>query len=87
MNKKINILIKALERQYGAPVQISIEKPKEAEAILYTGYMKRDIPGGSLESQSISVIGEGRYNSFLDALKETVNKMIDENKRIPGFSQ
>jgi len=40
MNKKIHSLIKALERQYGSAVQISVEKPKETEAILYTGYMK-----------------------------------------------
>ncbi|MDP3698439.1 MAG: hypothetical protein Q8R47_02535 [Nanoarchaeota archaeon] len=34
MDKKIRSLIKALERQYGSPVQISLERPKETEVIL-----------------------------------------------------
>ena len=37
MNKKIRSLIKVLERQYGSPVQISVEKPKETKYVLKTG--------------------------------------------------
>jgi len=34
MNRKIRSLIKALEREYGTPVQISVEKPKETEVLV-----------------------------------------------------
>lgn len=34
MDKRIHSLIRALEREYGAPVQVSVERPKETEIIL-----------------------------------------------------
>src|SRR3989344_6987888 len=44
MKKEIHPLIKALEQQYGVPVQISIERPKETEQVLERDYKKVIFP-------------------------------------------
>ncbi len=61
MKKKIYALIKALEQQYGVPVQVSVEKPKETEQVLERGYQKIIFPTtrkiyGSLESRACEVL-------------------------------
>ena len=40
MDKKLYALITALEQQYGVPVQVSVERAKETECLLYTGFIE-----------------------------------------------
>ena len=66
MKKEILELIKALEREYGCPVQISVEKPKETEIILFTGMYEGQEPRyifpfenntyGALENRACEVL-------------------------------
>ncbi len=61
MDKKIRSLVKALEREYGCPVQVSVERPKETEQVLERDYKHLFYPFekkiyGAMEKRACEVL-------------------------------
>ena len=100
MDEKLYALIKALEQQYGVPVQVSVERAKETEQVLERGYRKIIFPTtrktyGSLERRACEVsplptdVHEIKHDLDLlvgkyDSLRRLANK-INKIKPLPFF--
>ena len=96
MDKKIYSLIKALEQQYGSPVQISVERPKETEQVLERDYRKVFFPTikniyGSLEERACEVlplptdVHEVKHD--LDLIVGEYDSLRQLNSKLKGIKQ